>query len=203
MFIIRAIPILLIHVFHVHADSCLEEIHDLRKIVEENTGMIRAFRDTVNIQERRIQQLETRLAKSEDEKLNLFLTTAHISSGLVSLLLEGLMFVILLFWTVRFRFHFPKQNKTRCSRNHSFFFSYASPCSLSMPRAPRKETCAGRLTVMCKHVETVLIQTHYWKIKVFESLKTSLQEIILRWSWKYVPVLNLFKTLVLGITVNK
>ncbi|XP_048735287.2 uncharacterized protein LOC125650808 [Ostrea edulis] len=63
------IPILLIYALHIHGNSCLEEIHDLRKTVEENTEMFRAFKETVNNQERRIQRLETRLAKSEDEKL--------------------------------------------------------------------------------------------------------------------------------------
>lgn len=63
------IPILLIYALHVHASSCLEEIHDLRKTVEENTEIFRALKETVNNQERRIQLLETRLAKSEDEKL--------------------------------------------------------------------------------------------------------------------------------------
>jgi chromosome segregation ATPase len=65
------IPILLVHTLHVHAYSCSEEIDDLRKIVEENTGMVRALKETVNIQERRIRHLEIRLAKSEDEKLEL------------------------------------------------------------------------------------------------------------------------------------
>jgi arginine/lysine/ornithine decarboxylase len=65
------IPLLLVYALHVHANSCSDEIDDLRKIVEENTGMVRAFKETVNNQERRIRHLEIRLANSEDEKLEL------------------------------------------------------------------------------------------------------------------------------------
>lgn len=51
------------------AQNFRDENYDLRKLVAENTKMIRSLTEKLNIQSRRFSSLEEKLSKSEEERL--------------------------------------------------------------------------------------------------------------------------------------
>lgn len=51
------------------AESFGDVNYDLRKLVAENTKMIRSLTEKLNVQSRRVTTLEEKLSKSEEEKL--------------------------------------------------------------------------------------------------------------------------------------
>ena len=59
-----------VHVEAVH-DAFRDELNDLRKIVQENTENIRLLTEKLTTQNGQIQNLETKLAKSEEERISL------------------------------------------------------------------------------------------------------------------------------------